>query len=115
MGGPHDTVALVRSRLVGLLVTWHSKDRSPAPPGKDADPQESRWDFKWSRTPLGGDRRSPISGGTSREGPLAAWLVTGPLGHLYAGLADWAELLLRLLRARVGAIRRGRRQRPDRR
>jgi hypothetical protein len=60
MGGPHDTVALVRSRL-------------------------------------------------------AAWLVTGPLGHLYAGLADWAVLLLRLLRARVGAIRRGRRGRPDRR
>jgi hypothetical protein len=31
---------------VGLLVTLHSKDRSPAPPGKDADPQESFWDFK---------------------------------------------------------------------
>jgi hypothetical protein len=24
----------------------HSKDRSPAPPGKDADPPESLWDFK---------------------------------------------------------------------
>jgi hypothetical protein len=32
---------------------------------------------------------------------LAAWLVTGPLGHLYAGLADWAALLLRLLRSRL--------------
>jgi hypothetical protein len=26
---------------------------------------------------------------------LAAWLVTGPLGHLAAGVADWAELLAR--------------------
>jgi len=31
---------------VGLLVTLHSKDRSPAPPGKDADPQEYPWYFK---------------------------------------------------------------------
>src|SRR4051794_41645455 len=28
---------LAPQRLVGLLVTLHSKDRSPAPPGKDAD------------------------------------------------------------------------------
>ena len=35
-----------RHALVGLLVTLHSKDRTPAPPGKDADPQESLWDFK---------------------------------------------------------------------
>jgi hypothetical protein len=35
---------------------------------------------------------------------LAAWLVTGPLGHLAAGIADWAELLARWLwsRARRG-------------
>jgi hypothetical protein len=32
---------------------------------------------------------------------LAAWLVTGPLGHLWAGLADWAELVARWLRTRV--------------
>ncbi|MGI8731271.1 MAG: hypothetical protein ACR2LK_15055 [Solirubrobacteraceae bacterium] len=31
---------------------------------------------------------------------LAAWLLTGPLGHLYAGLADWATLLARYVRAR---------------
>jgi hypothetical protein len=24
---------------------------------------------------------------------LAAWLYTGPLGHLAAGIADWADLL----------------------
>jgi MFS family permease len=45
--------------LVGLLVTFHSKDRPPAPPGEDADPQESLWDFKWSRTTPGGDQRPP--------------------------------------------------------
>ena len=56
--------------IVGLLVTLHSKERPPAPPGKDADPQESPWGFQGSRTPPGGDRRSPISGGTLREGPL---------------------------------------------
>jgi len=33
-------------RLVGLLVTLHSKDRPPAPPGKDADPKESLRDFE---------------------------------------------------------------------
>jgi hypothetical protein len=32
---------------------------------------------------------------------LAAWLVTGPLGHLWAGVADWAELLVRWLWSRV--------------
>jgi hypothetical protein len=31
---------------------------------------------------------------------LAAWLVTGPLGHLWGGLADWFELLARLARSR---------------
>lgn len=31
---------------------------------------------------------------------LAAWIVTGPIGHLYAGVADWATVLVRLARAR---------------
>jgi len=31
---------------------------------------------------------------------IAAWVLTGPLGHLYAGVADWAVLLVRLVRAR---------------
>lgn len=31
---------------------------------------------------------------------LAAWIVTGPIGHLYAGVADWAAVLSRYLRAR---------------
>jgi hypothetical protein len=26
---------------------------------------------------------------------LAAWLVTGPLGHLVAGVVDWLALLAR--------------------
>jgi hypothetical protein len=46
IGGPHDTVALVRTRF-------------------------------------------------------AAWLVTGPLGHLWAGVADWVELLARWLWKRL--------------
>ena len=32
---------------------------------------------------------------------LAAWLVTGPLGHLWGGLADWATLLARVARERI--------------
>jgi hypothetical protein len=28
-----------------------------------------------------------------------AWLVTGPLGHLTAGVADWAQLMVRWLTA----------------
>jgi hypothetical protein len=32
---------------------------------------------------------------------LAARLVTGPLGHLYAGVLDWLELLARWALARV--------------
>ena len=38
---------------------------------------------------------------------LAAWIVTGPLGHLYGGVADWATLLARYAwaRAREGVIR----------
>jgi hypothetical protein len=31
---------------------------------------------------------------------LAAWIVTGPLGHLYAGVADWGGVLVAYLRAR---------------
>jgi hypothetical protein len=31
---------------VGLLVTLRPKDRPPVPPGKDADPKESLWDFE---------------------------------------------------------------------
>jgi hypothetical protein len=30
-----------------------------------------------------------------------AWIVTGPLGHLAGGLADWAALLARGARARL--------------
>jgi hypothetical protein len=38
---------------------------------------------------------------------FAAWLVTGPIGHLAAGVADWVELLARWCFAR---LRRGRRR-----
>jgi hypothetical protein len=31
---------------------------------------------------------------------LAAWLVTGPLGHLWAGVADSLQLLAQRLRSR---------------
>ena len=39
-----------------------------------------------------------------RRGPAeraAAWYVTGPLGHLVAGVADWVTLLSRYLWARA--------------
>jgi len=32
---------------------------------------------------------------------IAAWLVTGPLGHLWAGACDWVELLARYWWARA--------------
>jgi hypothetical protein len=32
---------------------------------------------------------------------LAAWLYTGPLGHLYGGLADWLSLLSRYALSRA--------------
>jgi hypothetical protein len=32
---------------------------------------------------------------------FCAWLVTGPLGHLYAGVVDWLALLGRYLWARA--------------
>lgn len=32
---------------------------------------------------------------------LGAWLVTGPLGHLYSGMADWLELMARYGWARL--------------
>jgi hypothetical protein len=31
----------------------------------------------------------------------AAWLATGPLGHLVAGVLDWVGVLARLARARA--------------
>jgi hypothetical protein len=42
---------------VGLLGTLRLEDRPPAPPGKDADLQESLWDFK------GRGRRMAVIGG----------------------------------------------------
>lgn len=30
-----------------------------------------------------------------------AWIVTGPVGHLYGGFADWVTLLTRYLWARA--------------
>jgi hypothetical protein len=46
---------------------------------------------------------------TGRE-RAAAWLVTGPVGHLAGGLADWASLVARWqwrrLTGRVRAARR---------
>jgi hypothetical protein len=32
---------------------------------------------------------------------LLAWLATGPAGHLYGGVADWAELFARYVWARA--------------
>jgi hypothetical protein len=32
---------------------------------------------------------------------VAAWVVTGPLGHLWAGVCDWVELLARYWWARA--------------
>ena len=36
---------------------------------------------------------------------IAAWVVTGPLGHLYAGVADWAALLAQWARRRARVSR----------
>ncbi|MDQ3675980.1 MAG: hypothetical protein M3401_04115 [Actinomycetota bacterium] len=30
-----------------------------------------------------------------------AWIATGPIGHLLAGIADWVEVLSRYVRARA--------------
>jgi hypothetical protein len=32
---------------------------------------------------------------------LLAWLITGPLGHLAAGVVDWAALFVRWVYARA--------------
>jgi len=32
---------------------------------------------------------------------VAAWVVTGPAGHLWAGVCDWAELVARYAWARA--------------
>jgi hypothetical protein len=42
----------------------------------------------------------------SRRARLATWLVCGPLGHLAAGIADWAVLLVRWRLAEAQARRR---------
>jgi hypothetical protein len=44
---------------------------------------------------------------------LAAWLVTGPLGHLVAGVADWVTMLVRW-RVQVARRRRAQRERSSR-
>jgi hypothetical protein len=39
---------------------------------------------------------------------LVAWYYTGPLGHLVAGVADWAQLLVSYAAARRRARGRAR-------
>jgi hypothetical protein len=36
-----------------------------------------------------------------RHRRLAAWIVTGPVGHLAAGIVDWAALFARWAAARA--------------
>ena len=47
---------------------------------------------------------SPYRHGMRRPRPphvvVAAWIVTGPLGHLYAGVVDWVVALVRWRRGR---------------
>lgn len=45
--------------------------------------------------------------GSVRPG-IAAWLVTGPLGHLVAGAIDWGELILKYVGAQRARDRQGR-------
>jgi hypothetical protein len=44
-----------------------------------------------------------IAGGRYRPRALRllAWIYTGPVGHLYGGVADWTELMARYLWARA--------------
>jgi hypothetical protein len=37
-----------------------------------------------------------------RRGRIAAWVVTGPLGHAWAGAVDWIVLLVAWRRSRGG-------------
>jgi hypothetical protein len=39
---------------------------------------------------------------------VAAWYVTGPLGHFVSGVIDWVALLVKLGAARTRARVRGR-------
>jgi hypothetical protein len=58
-------------------------------------------------TASAGIARATIASASVAPSPLplrvrvAAWVVTGPLGHLWGGVCDWAELLVRYGWARV--------------
>jgi hypothetical protein len=49
---------------------------------------------------MGAPYRHAIPRSRSPLEVVLAWLVTGPLGHLVAGVADWAGVLVRYVRAR---------------
>jgi hypothetical protein len=44
--------------------------------------------------------RHAIGRPRSPQEVVAAWVITGPIGHLYAGVADWLGMLVRYVRAR---------------
>jgi hypothetical protein len=44
-----------------------------------------------------------------RRRSLLAWLYTGPIGHLVAGVTDWVELLARWAWSRASRRRTSRR------
>jgi hypothetical protein len=44
--------------------------------------------------------RTPAGGPLYKAVLMRAWLYTGPLGHLAAGVIDWVALLVRYVRTR---------------
>ena len=44
---------------------------------------------------------APLAAHHDTKRSVIAWLYTGPLGHLAAGVADWLGLLARLARGRT--------------
>jgi hypothetical protein len=52
--------------------------------------------------------RAAVNDTNQRVQRFAAWFVTGPLGHLVSGVADWVALLWTLAQSRrQGSARNG--------
>jgi hypothetical protein len=53
-------------------------------------------------TPLAIEGRDDsVRGAVRRRDRVLSWLITGPLGHLAAGLVDWIVMVARHQRARL--------------
>ena len=102
-------------RKPGSFISWPSlracisSERCTSSAGISASTRTREWGSSVTVVLTAVAIGSPYRHGMRRPRPphvvVAAWVATGPLGHFYAGVADWIALLSRWRVARAADAR----------